>query len=53
MVEQQGDVPEQDFRDCPKGPYTQQIQGLLPPLLTEELIVTHLQSSGKTIEEKQ
>ena len=33
--------------DWPKGPYTQQIQGVLPPLLTEEFIITHLQSSGK------
>ena len=33
----------------PKGPYTQQIQGVLPPLLTEELIITHLQSSGKRL----
>jgi len=45
-------VPEQN-RDCvedwPKGPYTQQIQGVLPPLLTEELIMTHLQSSGKRL----
>ena len=42
MVEQQGDVPEQDVGDWPKGPYKQQIQGVLPPLLTEEQIMTHL-----------
>ena len=27
----------------------QQIEGVLPPLLTEELILAHLQSSGKQL----
>ena len=54
MVEQQegsaDDVPqEEDVGDWPKGPYTQQIQGVLPPLLTEEIIMTHLKSSGKRL----
>ena len=44
-------VPGEDHdhvsEDWPKGPYTQQIQGVLPPLLTEELIITHSPSSGK------
>ena len=27
----------------PRGPYTQQIQGILPSILTDDIILTHLQ----------
>ena len=33
----------------PKGPYCQQIQGILPPMLTDDIILTHLQISGKQL----
>ena len=36
----------------PKGPYTQQIQGVLPPILTDDIILTHLQNSGKQLKSK-
>ena len=51
-IEQQAeaaDVLEDDVGDWPKGPYTQQIEGVLPPMLTEEVIMYHLQSSGKQL----
>jgi len=38
-----------DVECWPKGPYTQQIKGVLPPVLTEEVIMNHLQSSGKRL----
>ena len=31
----------------PKGPYTQQIEGVLPPIFTEIIIYSHLSKSGK------
>ena len=34
------------------GPYTQQIQGILPPILTDHIILTHLQTSGKQLKPK-
>ena len=37
----------------PKGPYTQQIEGVLPAVLTEEIVVTHLQSSGKHLKKSE
>lgn len=40
---------QRDVNYWPKGPYTQQIEGVLPPVLTEELIMTHLRSSGKQL----
>ena len=56
MVDQQAvsesdDVLQDDVGYCnwPKGPYTQQIEGVLPTFLTEELIMAHLQSSGKRL----
>lgn len=42
MIEQQSesaDVLEDGVGDWPKGPYTQQIEGVLPPMLTEEIIM--------------
>ena len=36
-----------------KGPYTQQIEGVLPSLLTEDLIISHLQSSGKQLKKSE
>ena len=36
----------------PKGPYTQQIVGVLPPLLTDDIILTHLQASGEQFKPK-
>ena len=33
----------------PKGPYTQQIEGVLPPIFTDSIILTHLQKSGKQL----
>ena len=37
----------------PKGPYTQQIEGVLPAVLTEEIIMTHLQSSGRRLKKSE
>jgi len=37
----------------PKGPYTQQIEGVLPAVMTEEIIVTHLQSSGRRLKKSE
>lgn len=36
----------------PKGPYTQQIQGILPAMLTDDIILSHLQASGKQFRPK-
>jgi len=36
----------------PKGPYTQQIHGILPTILTDDIILTHLQTSGKQLKPK-
>ena len=36
----------------PTGPYTQQIQGILPPILTDHIILAHLQTSGKQLKPK-
>ena len=33
----------------PKGPYTQQIEGVLPPIFTDSIILSHLQKSGKQL----
>ena len=33
----------------PKGPYSQQMQGILPPILADDIILTHLQISGKQL----
>ena len=49
LQEKSKEQSQADLSDWPKGPYTQQIEGVLPPLLTEELIMTHLQSSGKRL----
>ena len=38
-----------EFASWPKGPYTQQIQGILPPLITENIILMHLQALGKQL----
>ena len=43
----------QEQMEWPKGPYTQQIEGVLPPLLTEDLIISHLQSSGKQLKKSE
>ena len=43
---------QKDDVGCPKGPYTQQIEGVLPTFLTEEVIMAHLQSSGKRFKGK-
>ena len=53
MIEQQAESESadvlDDVGDCPKGPYTQQIEGVLHPMLREEIITAHLQSSGKRL----
>ena len=36
----------------PKGPYTQKIEGVLPAILTDDIITVHLQSSGKQLNPK-
>jgi len=33
----------------PKGPYTQQIQGILPSPITDDIVLKHLQTSGKQL----
>ena len=43
---------EWDTDGWPKGPYTQQIEGVLPALLTDDIVTTHLKSSGKQIHPK-
>ena len=37
----------------PKGPYTQQIEGVLPPIFTDSIILSHLQKSGKQLKARQ
>jgi len=37
----------------PKGHYTQQINGVLPAVMTEDIILTHLQSSGKYLKKSE
>ena len=58
-----GSLPKQNVDDCksgastndldsdgwPKGPYTQQIEGVLPSLLTEDIVTVHLKLSGKLV----
>ena len=41
-----------DADGWPKGLYTQQIQGVLPAILTDDIITTHLKSSGKQLHPK-
>ena len=41
-----------DADGWPKGPYTQQIQGVLPAIITDDIITTHLKSSGKQLQPK-
>ena len=43
---------EWDADGWPKGPYTQQIEGVLLALLTDDIVTTHLKSSGKQIHPK-
>ena len=33
----------------PKGPYTQQIEGILPPIFTDRIILLHLQRYGQQL----
>ena len=43
---------EWDADGWPKGPYTQQIKGMLPAILTDDIITVHLKSSGKQLQPK-
>ena len=43
---------EYDADGWPKGPYTQRIDGVLPAILTDDIITVHLQSSGKQLNPK-
>ena len=43
---------DSDLDSWPKGPYSQQIQGILPPILTDDIILTHLQYSGKQLKHR-
>ena len=36
----------------PKGPYTQQIQGIIPSSITDDIVLKHLQTSGKQLKPK-
>ena len=36
-----------------KGPYTQQIEGVLPPVISDSIILLHLQKSGKQLKPQQ
>jgi len=52
--EEEDSVVELSSGKCwPKGSYTQQIEGVLPVVMTEEVIVTHLQSSGKHLKKSE
>ena len=33
-----------------KGPYTQQVAGVLPCILTDDVVTAHLKSSGKHLQ---
>ena len=41
------DINELDADGWPKGPYTQQVAGVLPCILTDDIVTAHLMSSGK------
>ena len=43
---------EHNSDSCPTGPYTRQIQGVLPSTLTDDIILTHLKASGKQLKPK-
>jgi len=50
QVSNNANIQEQsDLKKWPSGPYTQQIEGVLPPVLTEDLIISHLELSGKQL----
>ena len=44
------DINEWDADGWPKGPYTQQVEGVLPCILTDDIVTAHLKSSGKQLQ---
>ena len=54
-MDEDADEPASVIDDAwPKGPYTQQVEGVLPPIFTDtdSVILSHLQKSGKQLKAK-